>query len=140
MTTRPEFGSAGGVRLRELIKRYGALGPEAALAVLGDSLIGLAAALEHGTVHWDYQPEYVLIDRHGGIELTGFGRPAVTDPRVPARLTPYQAPELRHGAPASWASNVYAATAVFFECLTGQTPFSGTLGHLAMQQDRKSVV
>ena len=134
MTTRPEFGSAGGVRLRELIKRYGALGPEAALAVLGDSLIGLAAALEHGAVHWDYQPENVLIDRHGGIELTGFGRPAVTDPRVPARLTPYQAPELRHGAPASWASNVYAATAVFFECLTGLAPSPERIRQSGWQQ------
>src|SRR5581483_11548555 len=35
--------------------------------------------------------------------------------------------------PASPATDIYAATAVFFECLTGKTPFSGGLGLLAAQ-------
>jgi hypothetical protein len=41
------------------------------------------------------------------------------------------APEQWDGGPATPATDIYAATAVFFECLTGKTPFSGPLGQLA---------
>jgi Putative Ig domain len=121
MTTRPEFGPATGVRLRELIERYRALGPEAALVVLRESLVGLSAARERGGVLPDYRPENVLIDRNGGSRLTGYGA-TVAGGQAPPGPNPYRAPELRHGAPVGWASNVYAATAVFFECLTGLAP------------------
>ena len=135
MTTRPESGSAGaGVRLRELIERYGALGPEPALVVFRESLTGLAAAREHGTVHQDFRPENVLIDRHGGSALTGFGGPAEAGGRAPAGPNRYQAPELRYGAPVGWASNVYAATAVFFECLTGSAPSPERMMQFERQQ------
>ena len=43
------------------------------------------------------------------------------------------APEQWKGAAASTATDVYAATGVFFECLTSKPPFSGRLEHLAMQ-------
>ena len=121
MTTRPEFGPAARVRLRELIERYGALGPESALVVLRESLISLSAARERGATLPDYRPENVLIDRNGGSQLTGLGA-AVTGSQAPPGPNPYQAPELPYGAPVSWATNVYAATAVFFECLTGMAP------------------
>ena len=45
----------------------------------------------------------------------------------------YLAPERWEGNPASPASDVYAATAVFFECLTGEPPFSGDLAALQEQ-------
>src|SRR6202034_3625460 len=44
-----------------------------------------------------------------------------------------------NGEPATPATDIYAATAVFFECLTGQTPFSGGLGHLAMQHQTAAI-
>jgi hypothetical protein len=49
------------------------------------------------------------------------------------------APEQWQGAPASPATDVYAATAVFFECLTGKTPFSGKLLQLQEQHVTASV-
>ena len=133
MTTRPESGPpGGGIRLRELIQRYGALGPEPALVVLREYL---AAARERGAYHRDYRPEDVLLDRDGASRLTGFGGPAAAGSQAPSGPDPYQAPELRsllphdclkshlrYGAPVSWASSAYAATAVFFECLTGWVP------------------
>lgn len=129
MTTRPESGPpGGGVRLRELIERYGALGPEPALAVLRDSLTSLAAARQRGTGPRDYRPENLLIDRDGGSALTSFDGPAMTDSRAPSGPSPYQAPELRYGAPVSWPSDVYAATAVFFESLTGLAPTPERIG------------
>jgi serine/threonine-protein kinase len=43
------------------------------------------------------------------------------------------APEQWNGAPATPATDIYAATAVFFECLTGSAPFTGRPGQLRQQ-------
>jgi serine/threonine protein kinase len=119
MTTWPEPGSAGDrIPLRELIDRYGALPPEAALLVFRESLLELASAHEHGSTHRDFGPESVLVGHDGGCELSDFdalGRPGTG-------LAPYQAPEQQNGAWPSRAGNLYTATAVFFECLTGLAP------------------
>ena len=49
------------------------------------------------------------------------------------------APEQWNGAPSSPATDVYAATAVFYECLTGKPPFSGKLGQLRTQHETAPV-
>jgi serine/threonine protein kinase len=123
-----------GVSLHEMITRQGATSPESALVVLKGSLLGLAAAHQLGIVHRDYKPENVLVDRAGNSKLTDFGVAVKAGQRAPVGGTPlYMAPEQWNGEPATPATDIYAATAVFFECLTGQTPFSGRLEHLAMQ-------
>ena len=129
-----------GVSLHEMITRQGATTPESALAVLKGSLLGLAAAHQHGIVHRDYKPENVLVDGAGSSKLTDFGVAVKAGERAPVGGTPlYMAPEQWNGEPATPATDIYAATAVFFECLTGQTPFSGTLGHLAMQHQTAAI-
>jgi eukaryotic-like serine/threonine-protein kinase len=123
-----------GVSLHEMITRQGATSPESALVVLKGSLLGLAAAHQLGIVHRDYKPENVLVDRAGNSKLTDFGVAVKAGQRAPVGGTPlYMAPEQWNGEPATPATDIYAATAVFFECLTGQTPFTGRLEHLAMQ-------
>jgi len=116
----------GGVSLREILTYQGKTTPEAALVVLQGSLLGLAAAHRRGVVHRDYKPENVLVDGDGVSKLTDFGIAARTGDRpVPAGTLLYAAPEQMSGAPAGPASDVYSATATFYECLTGQPPFSG---------------
>src|ERR1700733_5976106 len=123
-----------GVSLHEMITRQGPTSPESALVVLKGSLLGLAAAHQLGIVHRDYKPENVLVDGAGNSKLTDFGVAVKAGQRAPVGGTPlYMAPEQWDGEPATPATDIYAATAVFFECLTGQTPFSGRLEHLAMQ-------
>jgi eukaryotic-like serine/threonine-protein kinase len=123
-----------GVSLHEMITRQGPTSPESALVVLKGSLLGLAAAHQLGIVHRDYKPENVLVDGAGNSKLTDFGVAVKAGDRAPVGGTPlYMAPEQWNGEPATPASDIYAATAVFFECLTGQTPFTGRLEHLAMQ-------
>jgi serine/threonine protein kinase len=123
-----------GVSLHEMITRQGPTSPESALVVLKGSLLGLAAAHQLGIVHRDYKPENVLVDGAGNSKLTDFGVAVKAGARAPVGGTPlYMAPEQWNGEPATPATDIYAATAVFFECLTGQTPFSGRLEHLAMQ-------
>ena len=123
-----------GVSLHQMISRQGPATPESALAVLKGSLYGLAAAHQLGIVHRDYKPENVLVDAEGTSKLSDFGVAVRAGRSVPSAGTPlYMAPEQWSGAPATPATDIYAASAVFFECLTGQAPFSGRLDKLADQ-------
>ncbi|MEH0844924.1 serine/threonine-protein kinase [Micromonospora sp. CPCC 205711] len=117
-----------GVSLRQMLRAHGATEPEAALCVLKGSLAGLAAAHGRGVVHRDYKPENVLVDVEGRSKLADFGIavPVGTDSGGSVSGTPrYMAPEQWTGAPASPACDIYAATATFFECLTGRPPYDG---------------
>jgi serine/threonine-protein kinase len=129
-----------GVSLHEMIEQRGPTGPEAALAVLKGSLLGLAAAHAAGIVHRDYKPENVLVDAEGSSKLADFGVAVQTGKKLPTAGTPlYMAPEQWNGAPSSPATDIYAAAAVFFECLTGKTPFSGRTTRLRQQHESVGV-
>ncbi|MQA09402.1 MAG: protein kinase [Pseudonocardiaceae bacterium] len=113
-----------GVTLRRLLDSHGAMEPEAALVLLKGSLLGLTAAHAAGVVHRDYKPANVLVSADGASKLTDFGIAVPTGAQVAAEGSPaYLAPEQWFGAPASPSADVYAATVVCFECLTGHRPF-----------------
>jgi serine/threonine-protein kinase len=124
-----------GVSLRALLAREAPLDPEAALVLLKGSLLGLADAHRVGVVHRDYKPENVLVRPDGTSKLVDFGIAATDGTTAGIAGTPsYMAPEQWTGAPASPAADVYAATATFFECLTGRKPYTGeNLAELALQ-------
>jgi hypothetical protein len=122
-----------GVSLRELIERCGPLSPEAALVVLKEALLELAASHRRGVVHRDCAPENVLIDTAGNSKLSDFGAAIGWDGQTPAGTPLYQAPEQWQGAPESPAADIYAAAVVFFECLTAAPPFSGDVFDLREQ-------
>ncbi|GAA3201768.1 serine/threonine-protein kinase [Nonomuraea roseoviolacea] len=116
-----------GVSLRRLLTSEGPTGPEAALTVLKGSLKGLAAAHAIGVVHRDFKPENVMVQGDGASKLVDFGIAArAGDAAGAAGTPPYMAPEQWSGAPAAPSTDVYAATVVFFECLTGTRPFRAT--------------
>jgi hypothetical protein len=120
-----------GVSLREMLARRGPLGAAAALVVLKDLLLALTAAHSHDLPHRDVKPDNVLIDARGWCTLTDFGVAVKTDKQMRAPGTPeYMAPELWHGAPNVPATDIYAATAVLCESLTGKPPFPGRAGRL----------
>ena len=124
-----------GVSLRDILAHQGKTTAQAALAVLQGSLLGLAAAHQHGVVHRDYKPENVLINGDGDSKLTDFGIAARTgDCPAPAGTMIYAAPEQLSGSPASPAGDVYAATATFYECLAGRPPFTGDTAERLLYQ------
>lgn len=113
-----------GVSLREMLRGLGPLGPLAALVVLSHSLAGLAAAHKSRVLHRDYRPENVLVDSTGLCKLVDLGLAVPAGGAYGIVGHPsYAAPELWSGAAPSASSDVYAATAVFFECLTGRRPY-----------------
>ncbi|MEV6008138.1 serine/threonine-protein kinase [Streptomyces sp. NPDC051976] len=124
-----------GIALRTLLRQEGATEPEPALAVLKGSLLGLAAAHASGVVHRDYKPANVLVTTDGVSKLVDFGVAVRSGESGNVAGTPsYMAPEQWAGGPATPATDVYAATVTFYECLTGSKPYSGsTMFELAMQ-------
>ena len=124
-----------GVSVREILAHQGATSAEAALVVLQGSLLGLAAAHRRSIVHRDYKPENVLVNGHGDSKLTDFGIAArVGAEPVAAGSLMYAPPEQFAGTPASPAGDVYAATATFYECLTGHPPFTGDTAERLLYQ------
>ncbi|WP_168221220.1 serine/threonine-protein kinase [Actinomadura sp. WMMA1423] len=112
-----------GVSLRRMVAAQGPSGPLAALSMLGGTLLGLAVAHEQGVVHGSMRPANILVDGEGNARLTDFATAAAG---TEAQLAPqYAAPELWDGAPATVATDLYAATAIFYECLTGRPPYAG---------------
>jgi len=129
-----------GVSLREMLARRGPLRAAAAVVVLKDVLLALAAAHSHHLPHRDVKPDNVLIDARGWCTVTDFGVAVKTDKQMSAPGTPeYMAPELWHGAPNVPATDIYAATAVLYESLTGKPPFSGRGGRLRHQHESTAV-
>ncbi|MFG1811347.1 serine/threonine-protein kinase [Streptomyces sp. NPDC049040] len=124
-----------GIALRTLLRQEGATDPEPALAVLKGSLLGLAAAHEAGVVHRDYKPANVIVTTEGRSKLVDFGVAVRSGEAGGVAGTPsYMAPEQWAGGPATPATDVYAATATFYECLTGSKPYRGaTAIELAVQ-------
>lgn len=116
-----------GVPLKEVLTREPVLPPESALAILKGSLLGLAAAHAAGTVHRDYKPGNVLVQPDRQSKLVDFGIAVLAGHSGLAGGTPaYMAPEQWRGAAATPATDVYAATCVFFQCVTGHRPFRAT--------------
>jgi serine/threonine-protein kinase len=114
-----------GPSLRVLLDRLGPTTPEAALVVLHGSLLGLGAAHRVGVVHRDYKPGNILVQADGTSLLGDLGIAVPAGAEVAVAGTPaYMAPEQWRGTVGPPA-DVYAATVVFFECLTGHRPFYG---------------
>ncbi|MFI7117562.1 serine/threonine-protein kinase [Amycolatopsis sp. NPDC049868] len=113
-----------GISLKEILARQEKLEPEAALAILKGSLLGLAGAHAAGTVHRDYKPANVLVTCEGQSKLVDFGIAVLAGQTGVAAGTPaYMAPEQWAGGVATPATDVYAATCVFFQCVVGHRPY-----------------
>lgn len=131
----PELGGAGGALIMEVVEGYAldavlaarvALEPRAALVLFRQLLLGLAAAHAAGVPHRDCKPANVILRPDGTAVLVGFGGKALPAGEEDAGRdgTPaYRAPEQWTGAPANPATDLYAATCVLFECLTGAPPY-----------------
>ena len=119
-----EMEAVDGVPLRAVLDSRGPLEPESALLLFSGALRGLADAHALGVLHRDYKPANVVVRTDGVSKLIDFGVAAlVGSPGARVGTPAYMAPEQWEAAPPSPATDVYAATCVFYECFTGEPPY-----------------
>jgi eukaryotic-like serine/threonine-protein kinase len=119
--------SVDGVTLGHLVGVSGPVPPAAALILFDDCLSGLEALHAAGIVHRDVRPDAVILDTGGTAILRDAGIPAPPLHHGWRNGTPqYMAPELWSGRAHTIATDIYAATGVLVDALTGHPPYRGS--------------
>ena len=117
-----------GSNLKQLIVA-GELDAQRTLRLLRPVADALDAAHALSLVHRDIKPQNILVGARDHPFLADFGLTRGSDD---SGLTTsgqflgtidYVSPEQVHGEPATAASDIYALTAVLYECLTGKVPY-----------------
>jgi serine/threonine protein kinase len=126
-----------GLSLRSAFLAQGAMSPARALHIMLQIADAVGVAHEHGIVHRDLKPENVMLVRRGDdadfVKVLDFGVARVDhgDPSIATHAgaifgsARYVSPESAAGGEASAASDVYALATIYYECLSGKTPFDG---------------
>jgi serine/threonine-protein kinase len=135
-----DFGETGGVwyltmeyvegiTLRELLDTRGRLAPAVALAVGTQLAECLSVAHQVGVIHRDIKPQNLLLDADGVLKVLDFGvarlaerSAGLTEAGLIMGTPAYMSPEQITGEPVDQRSDLYAAGAVLYECLTGRPP------------------
>ncbi len=125
-----------GESLGERLLREGRLPWREALALLRDVLGGLAHAHDRGVVHRDIKPDNIYLARKDGaavVKILDFGiaklyagsadDPASTGVGLTIGTPAYLSPEQAAGGEITPSSDLYSATVVLFELVTGRAPF-----------------
>jgi eukaryotic-like serine/threonine-protein kinase len=139
-----------GTTVASLLKESGRLDIAAALTIGKQVCRALEVAHEAGIVHRDIKPQNLLVDPTGFLKVTDFGIARLAGAQTDGKAltgtgmivgTPaYMAPEQLLGEPVDGRTDIYAAGAVLFECVTGRRVFeaSGTMAlvahHLKQEQ------
>jgi serine/threonine protein kinase len=122
-----------GSDLRRVLRDQGTLSPSEASQLILQLLSALEKVHGMGIVHRDIKPENLLVGSNGEVRLTDFGIARLTYGPSLTRMTgligtpEYLAPELAEYELAAPAADIYATGILFYELLTGFTPFTG--GH-----------
>jgi serine/threonine protein kinase len=124
-----------GESLKAVLAREGRLPAERTLGIVRRVLRVLEVAHEHRIIHRDIKPDNILLTRGGGreqVKVLDFGVAKLLDLvgwtsiTQDARVgTPrYMSPEQITGEPADPRSDLFSLGIIFFECLTGEHPFT----------------
>jgi serine/threonine-protein kinase len=120
-----------GESLSQRLKREHRLAPFEAARLLLQVAQGLSTAHDRGVIHRDIKPANLLITERGVVKVADFGI-ALASQDFNKKLTGtgqfvgtpgYLSPEVCLGKPVDQRSDIFALGIVFFEMLTGQTPF-----------------
>jgi serine/threonine-protein kinase len=125
-----------GTTLATFIQDAGRLDVPATLTIGKQLCRALEVAHDEGIVHRDIKPHNLLVDPAGFLKVMDFGiarlaegRPAsgeaLTGVGVVVGTPQYMAPEQLFGEAVDQRTDLYAAGAVLFECLTGRLVYAG---------------
>jgi serine/threonine protein kinase/tetratricopeptide (TPR) repeat protein len=121
-----------GQDLHSILGERGKLPPEEAMGIVEQICQGLEAAHGEGVVHRDLKPQNIILDKHGRVAVMDFG---IARSRELSGLTQtgdligtpeYMSPEQAKGEKIDSRSDLFSLGIIFYELLTGKTPFEAT--------------
>jgi len=132
-----------GQLLRSILKKERELPIERATNFALQILDALDTMHKHGVVHRDLKPENIMVDDEDRIKLIDFGiamkedarRITIVDMTATLGTPDYISPEQVKGQRGDQRSDIYSLGVMFYEMLTGETPFSGP-NPLAVMNER----
>jgi len=119
-----------GISLRELIDRRGALDPETSTYLVIQICEALMSAHNNNLIHRDIKPQNILITSEKKVKVTDFGIAKSLNTDITKTLNilgtaQYISPEQARGNVLDNRTDIYSLGVVFYEMLTGDTPFRG---------------
>jgi serine/threonine-protein kinase len=123
------FEYLDGKDLSQILAERKQLPVDQTIAIVVQIAQALEVAHRHGLVHRDIKPSNVKITSQGAVKVLDFGiaRPTeattITQPGSFMGTPDYVAPEVWEGKNADIRSDIYALGIVFFQMLTGISPF-----------------
>ena len=135
-----------GTGLEKLLRQRGKLPIGVALTVAKQLLRALEAAHEMGVIHRDIKPQNIVVEPNGLVKVMDFGIARLAEGKEQEKKgltavgsvigTPqYMSPEQLMGGDLDPRSDLYAAGAVVYECLTGKQVFDApTIAALIVAQ------
>ena len=128
-----------GETFESLLKSRGAFSVKQVMDVAVPTLEGLQHAHSKGVIHRDLKPSNLMLSTEGEVKIMDFGIARIAGGSRLTRIgqaigTPqYMSPEQIRGQEGDRASDIYSIGIVFYELLTGTTPFDSNSEFEIMQ-------
>jgi serine/threonine protein kinase/Tfp pilus assembly protein PilF len=118
-----------GADLRHLLLDQGKYSPTEAVSIMRQVCFALYAAHSVNVIHRDLKPQNIMQDRQGRILVMDFGlarsvdSEGMTQTGALVGTMEYMSPEQAMGKDLDQRSDIFALGLIFFELLTGRTPY-----------------
>src|SRR5437867_2311868 len=115
--------------LKSLIIERGILPPAEAVDIVRQICQALDAAHSEGVIHRDLKPQNIMMDHSGRVVVIDLGithskdLPAMTMTGALMGTPEYMSPEQAKGEKTDLRADIFAVGIIFYEMLTGKTPF-----------------
>nr|WP_294548955.1 serine/threonine-protein kinase [uncultured Rhodopila sp.] len=121
-----------GLSLKTLLDKSGGIPLTDTLHIMSDVLAGLHFSHERGVVHRDLSPANVILTSSGQAKIVDFGIARIegswmTQAGTVLGTPSYMSPEQFMGQAVDARSDIYSAGVLFYQLLTGDRPFEGSM-------------
>ena len=102
--------------------------------IIAQTCEGLAAAHNEGVIHRDLKPSNIMVANNGRVYVMDFGlartygQEGMTQTGALLGTVEYMSPEQARGEKLDARSDIYTVGLIFYELLTGETPFKAESG------------